>query len=140
MVWATGDADGEGVAGDADAPGDVVGEGGVGGAGGGDAVGGAGDGSVDGVSCDALVAWVLLMMVPGVCPCLRWWRLGGLLVHRLWWPWLPLVAEVAAGDVDGGGGAGDGVVVAVGLGGVGVVPGVGVRRCRRRCWGRRRRR
>ena len=28
--------------------------------------------------------------------------LGGLLVHRLWWLWFPLVAEVAGGDADGG--------------------------------------
>ena len=96
-MWAAGDADGEGVAGDA--PGDVVGEGGLGGAGG---VGAAGDGVVDGVLCDALVARVLLMMVPGVCPCLPWWRLGGLLVYRLWWRWLPLVLEIAGGDVDVG--------------------------------------
>ena len=43
MVWAAGDAVGEGGAGDA--PGDVLGEGGVGGAGG---VGAAGDRVVDG--------------------------------------------------------------------------------------------
>ena len=54
MVWAPGDAVGEGVAGDA--LGDVVGEGGVGGAGG---VGAAGDGVVDCVLCGALVARVL---------------------------------------------------------------------------------
>ena len=72
MVWVAGDADGEGVAGDA--PVDVVREGGVAGAGGGDGVGAAGDGLVDGVSCDALVARVLLIMVPGVGPCQPWWR------------------------------------------------------------------
>ena len=109
MVWAGVDAVSEGVAGDA--PGDVVGEAGVGGAGG---VGAAGDGVVDGVLCDSSVARVLLLMVLGMCPCLLWQRLGGLLVCRLW------------------GGAGDGVVDAVGLRDVGVVPGVGVRRCRRR--------
>ena len=52
-----------------------------------------------------MVAWVarvLLLMVLGVCPCLLWPGLGGLLVHRLWWRRLPLVAEVAGGDVDGG--------------------------------------
>ena len=57
---------------------------------------------VDGVLCDALVARVLLLMVPGVCPCLLWRRLGGLLVYRLWWRWLTLVPEVATGDADGG--------------------------------------
>ena len=118
--------------------GDVVSEGVVGGGGGGHGVGEAGDGLVDGVSCDALGSRVLLMMVLGVCPCFLWWRLGGLLVHPLWWRWLPPVSEVAAGDVDGRGGAGDGVVDGVGFGGVSVVPGVGVCRCRRRCWGRRR--
>ena len=56
-----GDAVGEGVA--SDEPGDVVGEGGVGGA---FAVIAAGDGVVDGVLCDALVARVLLLMVPGL--------------------------------------------------------------------------
>ena len=97
MVWVAGDAVGEGVAGDA--PGDVVsGAGGVGGAGGVDA---AGDGVVDGVLCNALVARVLLLMVPGVCHCLLWRRLGGLLVYRLWRRWLPLVQEVAGGDADG---------------------------------------
>ena len=79
MVWVAGDAVGGGAAGDA--PGDVVGEGGVGGAGG---VGAAGDCVVDGVVCDALVARVLLLMVLGVCPCLLWRRLGGLLVYRSW--------------------------------------------------------
>ena len=59
MVWAAGDAVGEGAAGDA--PGDVVGEGGVVGAGG---VGAAGDAVLEGVLCDALVARVLLLMVP----------------------------------------------------------------------------
>ena len=49
-----------------------------------------------------LVARVLLLMVLGVCPRLLWPGLGGLLVHRLWWRWLPLVAEVAGGDADGG--------------------------------------
>ena len=62
----------------------------------------AGDGVVDGVLCDALVARLLLMIVPGVCPCLLSWRLGGLLVYRLWWLWVPLVLEAAGGDVDGG--------------------------------------
>ena len=42
-------------------------------------------------------------MVLGVCPCLLWRRLGGLLVYRLWWRWLSLVPEVAGGDADGGG-------------------------------------
>ena len=65
-------------------------------------VGGAGDGVVHGVLCDALVARVLLMIVPSVCPCHLWWRLNGLLVYRLWWRLLPLVLEVAGGDVDGG--------------------------------------
>ena len=97
MVWAAGDAVGEGAAGDA--PGDVFDEGGVGGA---DGVHAAGDGVVDGVLCDALVARVLLLMVPGVCPCLLRRRLGGLLVYRLWWRWLTLVPEVAGGDADGG--------------------------------------
>ena len=41
-------------------------------------------------------------MNPGVCPCLLWRRLGGLLVYRLWWRWLPLVPEVAGGDAVGG--------------------------------------
>ena len=41
-------------------------------------------------------------MVLGVCPGLPWPGLGGLLVHRLWWFWFPLVAEVAGGDTDGG--------------------------------------
>ena len=41
-------------------------------------------------------------MVLGVCPCLPWPGLGGLLVHRLWWLWCPPVAEVAGGDADGG--------------------------------------
>ena len=50
----------------------------------------------------ALVARVLLLMALGVSPCLLWPGLGGLLVHRLWWRWLPLVAEVAGGDADGG--------------------------------------
>ena len=40
--------------------------------------------------------------VPGVCPCLLWRRLGGLLVYRLWWRWLLLVPEVAGRDADGG--------------------------------------
>ena len=31
-----------------------------------------------------------------------WPGLGGLLVHRLWWLWFPLVAEVAGGDADCG--------------------------------------
>ena len=97
MVLAAGDAVGEGFAGDA--PGDVVGEGGVGGAGG---VGAAGDGVVDGVLCNALVARVLLLMVLGMCPCLLWRRLGGLLVYRLCRRWLPLVPEVASGDAVGG--------------------------------------
>ena len=96
-MWAAGDAVGEGVAGDA--PADGVGEGGVGGAGG---VGAAGDGAVDGVLCDALVARMLLLIVSGVCNCLLWRRLGGLLVYRLWWRWLPQVPQVAGGDADGG--------------------------------------
>ena len=50
----------------------------------------------------ALVARVLLLMVLGVCPSLLWPGLGGLLVHRLWWLWFPLVAEFAGGDADGG--------------------------------------
>ena len=95
MVRAAGDAVVEGVAGDA--LGDVLGEGGVGGAGG---VGAAGDGVVDGILCGALVARLLLLMVLGVCPCLLWRRLGGLLVYRLWWRWLPLVPEVVSGDTD----------------------------------------
>ena len=65
-------------------------------------MGAAGDGVVDGILCDALVARVLLMMVPSVCPCLLRWRLGGLLVYWLCWRRLPLVLEVAGGDVDGG--------------------------------------
>ena len=81
-----------------------MGEGGVGGAGG---VGAAGDGVVSGALCDALLARVLLLMVLGVCPCLLWQRLGGLLVYRLWWRWLPLVPEVVGGD------ANDGVVLAM---------------------------
>ena len=87
MVWAVGDAVGEGGAGDA--PGGFVGEGGVGGAGG---VGAAG-GCV--VAVVALVARVVLLMVLGVCPRLLWPGLGGLLVHRLGRLWFPLVAEVA---------------------------------------------
>ena len=50
----------------------------------------------------ALVARVLLLMVLGVCPRILWPGPGGLLVHRLWWLWFPLVAEVAGGDADGG--------------------------------------
>ena len=38
----------------------------------------------------------------GVCLRLLLPELGGLLVHRLWWLWFPLVAEVAGGDADGG--------------------------------------
>ena len=49
-----------------------------------------------------LVARVLLLMVLGVCLRLLWPGVGGLLVHRLWWLWFPLVAEVAGGDADGG--------------------------------------
>ena len=49
-----------------------------------------------------LVAGVLLLMVLGVRLRLFWPGVGGLLVHRLWLLWLPLVAEVAAGDTDGG--------------------------------------
>ena len=45
---------------------------------------------------------LLLLIVPGVCPCLLWRRLDGLLVYRLWWRWLPLVPQVAGGDADGG--------------------------------------
>ena len=64
-------------------------------------VGAAGDALVDGVSCDALVARVLLMMVPGVGPCHpwsgAWWvevvclftGLGG--VGCLWCRRVPLV-------------------------------------------------
>ena len=47
------------------------------------------------VSC-AMLWWVL-----GVRSCLLWQRLGGLLVYRLWWRWLPLVPEVAGGEADG---------------------------------------
>ena len=42
------------------------------------------------------------MLVLGVCPRLLWSGFGGLLVPRLWWLRLPLVAEVAGGDADGG--------------------------------------
>ena len=49
-----------------------------------------------------LVAGVLLLMVPGVRLRLLWPGVGGLLVHRLWWLWFPLVAEVAGGYADGG--------------------------------------
>ena len=102
MAWVVGDAGCEGLAGDA--PGDVAGEGGVGGDGGGHGVGAAGDGLVDGVACDALVGVVddgfgcgpLPLLVPGIVDG------SGLLVHLSWWRWLPLVSEVAAGDVDGG--------------------------------------
>ena len=55
----------------------------------------------------ALVAMALLLMVLVVCPRLPWPGLGGLLVHRLWWLWFPLVAEVARGDTD------DGVILAL---------------------------
>ena len=81
----------------------------MGGGGGGCAggVGAAGDVVVDGVLCDALVARVLLLMVLGVCPCLLWRRLRGLLFYRLWWPSLPLVPEVVGGNAD------DGVVLAM---------------------------
>ena len=48
-----------------------------------------------------LVAGVLLLMVLGVCLRLLWLGVGGLLVHRLWLVWFPLVAEVAGGDADG---------------------------------------
>ena len=41
-------------------------------------------------------------MVLVVCLCLLWPGLRRLLVHRLWWLWFPLVAEVAGGDADGG--------------------------------------
>ena len=41
-------------------------------------------------------------MVLCVCLCLLWPGRDGLLVHRLWWLWFPLVAEVAGGDADGG--------------------------------------
>ena len=95
MVWVACDANGEGVAGDA--PGNVVSEGGVGGTGGGNDVGAAGDGLVDGVSCDALVARVLLMMVVGVRPCLPCWRLGG-------WKWFvgsPVVVALSASGAGG---------------------------------------
>ena len=50
----------------------------------------------------ALVVRVLLLMVLGVWPRLVWPGLGGLLVHRLWWLWFSLVAEVAGGYADGG--------------------------------------
>ena len=49
-----------------------------------------------------LVAGVLLLIVLGVRLRLLWPRVGRLLVHRLWWLWFPLVAEVAGGDADGG--------------------------------------
>ena len=49
-----------------------------------------------------LVARVFLLMVLGVRLRLLWPGVGGLLVHRLWWLWFPLVAEVAGGDADGG--------------------------------------
>ena len=49
-----------------------------------------------------LVARVLLLMVLGVCLRLLWPGVGDFLVHRLWWLWFPLVAEVAGGDADGG--------------------------------------
>ena len=45
---------------------------------------------------------VLLLIVLGVCSRLLSPGLGGLLVHQLWWLWFPLVAEIAAGDADGG--------------------------------------
>ena len=45
-----------------------------------------------------LVAGVLLLM--GLR--LLWPGVGGLLAHRLWWPWFPPAAEVAGGDADGG--------------------------------------
>ena len=93
MVLAAGDTHGEMVAGDA--PGDVVGEGGVRGAGGGDGVDAAGDGLVDGASCDAFVARVLWMVVPGVWPCLLWCRLGGLLIGS---PVLVALAAPGVGD------------------------------------------
>ena len=41
-------------------------------------------------------------MVLSVCPRLLRLGLGDLLVHRLWWLWFSLVAEVADGDADGG--------------------------------------
>ena len=44
---------------------------------------------------------MLLLIVPDVCPCPLWQRLGGLLVYQLWCRWLPLVPEVASGDADG---------------------------------------
>ena len=49
-----------------------------------------------------LVAGVLWLMVLGVRLRLLWPGVGGLLVHRLWWLWFPLVAEVAGGNADGG--------------------------------------
>ena len=49
-----------------------------------------------------MMAGVLLLMVLGVCLRLLWPGVGGLLVHRLWWLWFPLVAEVAGGHADGG--------------------------------------
>ena len=45
---------------------------------------------------------MLLLMVLGVRLRLLWPGAGGLLVHRLWLLWFPLVAEVAGGDADGG--------------------------------------
>ena len=80
-MWVAGDADGEGVAGDA--PVDVVSEAGGGGApcvgvaGGGTSVRAAGDALVDGVSSDALVLRLLLVMVPGMGPRHSW--------RRAWW-------------------------------------------------------
>ena len=44
----------------------------------------------------ALMARVLLLLVLGVCPRLLRPGLGDLLVPRLWWRRLSLVAEVAA--------------------------------------------
>ena len=49
-----------------------------------------------------LVVRVLLLLVLGPCLRLLWPGPGGLLVHRLWWLWFFLVAEVAGGDADGG--------------------------------------
>ena len=51
-----------------------------------------------------LMSWTLMarVMVLGVCPHLLWPGVGGLLVHRLWWLWFPLVADVAGGDTNGG--------------------------------------
>ena len=46
----------------------------------------------------SLVAGVLLVM--GLS--FLWPGVGGLPVHRLWWPWFPPAAGVASGDADSG--------------------------------------